>query len=268
MLTVGGELVVMDLAPGSPTRNQVTSKTKTGSGGTSVAISVDGTILLVLLRSGDLLGIDITPGSATQNQVVSKTKTGSGGTSVAISVDGGSAFVSNGIDVLRFLIELGSGNAGSTLVPGQSLTLTHEGTMTVGNAPAGVAFDPHNKQAFVANEGSGTLTVLAAPGFSVVPPAPPAGPAAALEWAGPSPARGEARLRLALPRAADVRLEILDIAGRRVRVLLQGRKAAGWHYVKWNGVSDAGAHVASGVYFVRLVAGDQTRLHLKMVWLR
>jgi YVTN family beta-propeller protein len=267
VLTTAGELVVMDLSPGSPTRNQVTSKTKTGSGGTSVAISADGTILLVLLGSGDLLGIDITPGSATQNQVVSKTKSGSGGTSVAISADGGTAFVSNGIDILRFQIQLGSGNSGSTLVPGATLTLTQEATMTVGDSPADVIFDPHDQRAYVANEGSGTLTVLAAPGVADVPLAPLKGPATALEWAGPMPAHGEARLRFALPRAADVRVEILDIAGRRVRVLAQGRQEPGWHLVHWNGASEAGDQVASGIYFVRM-ASERTRLHLKLIWLR
>jgi flagellar hook assembly protein FlgD len=82
------------------------------------------------------------------------------------------------------------------------------------------------------------------------------------------PAHGEARLRFALPRDADVRLEIIDVAGRRVRMLLQGRQTVGWHFVKWNGVSDAGDQAASGVYFLRLVVSDRTRLHLKMVWLR
>ncbi len=63
------------------------------------------------------------------------------------------------------------------------------------------------------------------------------------------------------PRGADgpVRLEIYDMAGRRVAGVYEGRTTPGDHTVAWTGMSDAGKPVESGVYFARLttVEGKQ-----------
>jgi hypothetical protein len=61
---------------------------------------------------------------------------------------------------------------------------------------------------------------------------------------------------------AVVRLSVFDILGREVSVLVNERRDAGVHEVKFDG-----SKIASGVYFYRLRAGDfeQTR---KLVVLR
>jgi hypothetical protein len=46
------------------------------------------------------------------------------------------------------------------------------------------------------------------------------------------------------------------VAGRRVRVLVDERRAAGSWSVQWNGDDDRGQRVASGVYFYRMRAGE------------
>jgi len=53
-----------------------------------------------------------------------------------------------------------------------------------------------------------------------------------------------------------VRLSVLDMLGREVSVLVNERKEARAHEVKFDG-----SNLASGVYFYRLTAGDflQTR---------
>lgn len=77
-----------------------------------------------------------------------------------------------------------------------------------------------------------------------------------LEQSMPNPAGlAGAAIRFALPRAAHAELAIYSLDGRRVRTLLSGPVAAGYRTVSWNGLSDAGKPVASGVYFYRLVAG-------------
>jgi hypothetical protein len=62
-------------------------------------------------------------------------------------------------------------------------------------------------------------------------------------------------------RGADgpVRLEIFDMAGRRVSGVFEGRTTPGEHAVAWAGQSDLGRPVESGVYFARLttVEGNQ-----------
>jgi HYDIN/CFA65/VesB family protein len=53
-----------------------------------------------------------------------------------------------------------------------------------------------------------------------------------------------------------VRLEIFDVRGRLVRILLSDDLEVGKYRVNWNGRDQAGGIVPRGVYLVRLVAGD------------
>jgi len=80
-----------------------------------------------------------------------------------------------------------------------------------------------------------------------------AGEALAAPW--PNPARGETRFAFTLSSASTVRLEVIDLAGRRVATLLSGALPAGQHEARWNGGGVRGAAPA-GVYFARLEAGS------------
>lgn len=82
----------------------------------------------------------------------------------------------------------------------------------------------------------------------------------------PNPADGRARMRYGLPRAADVRLEIYDLQGRRVRTLARGPEAAGWYDVTWTGRVDGGT-ARAGVYFVRFQA-EGREFKQRLVWLK
>lgn len=54
-----------------------------------------------------------------------------------------------------------------------------------------------------------------------------------------------------------VRLELLDVRGRRVRTLVDAWLSAGPHRVRWDGRDESGAPVAGGTYYARLmVDGD------------
>ena len=70
----------------------------------------------------------------------------------------------------------------------------------------------------------------------------------------PNPGNGRYSLSFTLPDEADVELVIYNALSQEVRALLQESRSAGAHTVEWNGVNDAGASVASGVYFAQLVA--------------
>jgi hypothetical protein len=68
--------------------------------------------------------------------------------------------------------------------------------------------------------------------------------------------------------AEHVSITVYDVAGRRVRTLVDGVEAAGFRRsVVWDGRDDHGHPVASGVYFYRLVAGKFTQTR-KMVLLK
>ena len=78
----------------------------------------------------------------------------------------------------------------------------------------------------------------------------------------PNPFNPGTTIKYELPKLAVVRLSVFDILGREVSVLVNERRDAGVHEVKFDG-----SKIASGVYFYRLRAGDfeQTR---KLVLLR
>jgi hypothetical protein len=65
----------------------------------------------------------------------------------------------------------------------------------------------------------------------------------------PNPFRGsEARIPFVLPQAGEVRLRVLDLAGRQVRLLVQERLEAGPREAVWDGRDDGGREVSGGVY--------------------
>lgn len=70
----------------------------------------------------------------------------------------------------------------------------------------------------------------------------------------PNPSAGAAALAYGLPKAQTVELAIYDAAGRAVRTLARGERAAGYHQVDWDGQDDSGRALPAGVYFVRLDA--------------
>ncbi|MBD3221452.1 T9SS type A sorting domain-containing protein [bacterium] len=77
----------------------------------------------------------------------------------------------------------------------------------------------------------------------------------------PNPFNPATRLVFTTPRSGVVTVELYDVAGRRVRTLVDEVRPAGRHEVLWNGADDAGRALSSGVYFARMRADgfEQTR---------
>jgi len=74
----------------------------------------------------------------------------------------------------------------------------------------------------------------------------------------PNPARdGRALFRLELPRGGHVRLEVCDASGRLVKRLADRNLGSGIHTEQWDGLSDAGTRVPSGVYFARVLCAGR-----------
>jgi hypothetical protein len=72
----------------------------------------------------------------------------------------------------------------------------------------------------------------------------------------PNPFNPSTIIRFDLATAAVVRLEVLDVTGSRVAVLVDGPVDPGRHQIRWQGTDGAGRAVASGVYFYRFRAGE------------
>ena len=77
----------------------------------------------------------------------------------------------------------------------------------------------------------------------------------------PNPMRTFARFSFTLPRAGRVRLEVLDVQGRRVATLADGAMSASRYVRGWDVRDDEGRAVPPGMYLARLsgVLGSVTR---------
>jgi hypothetical protein len=75
----------------------------------------------------------------------------------------------------------------------------------------------------------------------------------------PNPFNPMTNLRFAVPSAAPVNLAVYDVSGRLVRTLVSvASHDAGVHAVSWDGRDSRGVEVAAGVYFARLLVGEET----------
>ena len=78
-------------------------------------------------------------------------------------------------------------------------------------------------------------------------------PLASLNISGhPNPFNPSTTLSLKLPASGVVQVEILDLRGRRVKLLQDGHLSEGLTEITWTGRDDAGRLVGSGVYFARV----------------
>ncbi len=83
----------------------------------------------------------------------------------------------------------------------------------------------------------------------------------------PNPFNLSTVIRFTLPERADVRLEIFNVLGQSVRVLMASPLSAGEQTIVWNGKTDDGREAPSGIFFYRLQAGE-TSLVRKMILLK
>jgi len=77
----------------------------------------------------------------------------------------------------------------------------------------------------------------------------------------PNPFNPETTISFGLPRESNVTLEVYNIRGQRIRMLITKRLKAGWHHVTWNGMDDLGRQVGSGIYFIQMRAGEFESTH-------
>ncbi len=69
----------------------------------------------------------------------------------------------------------------------------------------------------------------------------------------PNPFNAATTIKYNLPFASEVKLDIFDISGRKVRELVNEYQEAGFHQIKWDA-----ENAPSGIYFYRLKAGEKT----------
>jgi hypothetical protein len=89
----------------------------------------------------------------------------------------------------------------------------------------------------------------------------------ALDQNHPNPFNPTTTISYSVAEAGPVSLDVYDAAGRLVRRLVDGVRAAGSHTATWDGRDDAEHLAGSGIYFYRLHAGKVTETR-KMVLLK
>ena len=77
----------------------------------------------------------------------------------------------------------------------------------------------------------------------------------------------ETTIRFDLPRSSEVKLRVFNLLGAEVLTLLNERRLAGTHTFKWDGKNADQQQVVSGIYLLRLEAGNEVRVR-KMVLVR
>jgi len=83
----------------------------------------------------------------------------------------------------------------------------------------------------------------------------------------PNPFNPRTLIRFKLDQPSHVKLDIIDVLGRRVRQLVVGTRDAGTYQYAWDGTDDSGHDLASGIYFYRLQTGSFSHTR-KMLLLR
>ena len=71
----------------------------------------------------------------------------------------------------------------------------------------------------------------------------------------PNPFNPTTRISFALQQDSNVKVNIYNAKGQKIKTLVNKQMQAGNHLVEWNGVDDNNKQVSSGIYFYRMEAG-------------
>ena len=83
----------------------------------------------------------------------------------------------------------------------------------------------------------------------------------------PNPFNPTTNIRFDVPKRSNVNISVFNVLGQKVRTLVDQDFAPGTYEVDWDGHSDAGTQVASGIYFYRFTAEDVVKTR-KMLMLK
>ncbi len=83
----------------------------------------------------------------------------------------------------------------------------------------------------------------------------------------PNPFNASTSIQFNLPQSSQVRLDIYNVLGQKVKTLVNEKLSAGYKRVTWDGTNETGDQVASGIYFYFLNT-DKFSQAKKMVMLK
>ena len=84
----------------------------------------------------------------------------------------------------------------------------------------------------------------------------------------PNPFNPETLISFNLQKANDIKLEIYNMKGQKVKTLVNKRYIAGYHSIVWDGTDNSGNPIGSGIYLYQLKAGSEFSRIKKMLLLK
>ncbi len=146
-------------------------------------------------------------------------------------------------------------SSGVTPVPINFLASAEDTVATDANAPSSAlyyivtAYDVHANQSHPSNEAHvGSLT-----GIGNLPSVT----ALTVLQNHPNPFTATTEFQIGLPESGDVRVDVFDVAGRRV-MTMDAKGVKGWQRIPFAARDQRGRSLASGVYFARVSAAGKT----------
>jgi len=79
----------------------------------------------------------------------------------------------------------------------------------------------------------------------------------------PMPFNSTSEISYYVPNQTNVKLTVYSADGRKVKTLVNAMQTSGQYNLKWNGLSDNGKNVPTGIYYLNLNAG--TRINKKLI---
>ena len=81
----------------------------------------------------------------------------------------------------------------------------------------------------------------------------------------PNPFNPETSIKFELPEDTHVSLVVMDLLGRNIKTLVDGKINGGYHQVKWDGMMAAGASAPSGVYLIQFSAKNYKKTYKSLL---
>jgi FlgD Ig-like domain len=83
----------------------------------------------------------------------------------------------------------------------------------------------------------------------------------------PNPFNSSTTVEYVLPKPGKVKIAIYNISGQLVRNLYEKEQQAGLQRINWDGLSDSGAQIASGMYICK-VSFEQEQLVSRLIFIK